>query len=190
MRATWVNEPVTVTTTPPHSMSVASARRLLALLLLVHTLAAPPAAGYINCTAMLPPRTQVRSEACCVVEDAGMSTTPYAAAVAAARGGGLNTVTGAPEVKVALCSKAATPYGNCARQLNYPKPTPPRFHVMDDTCDENDPNVGHTLPLLILYQLSSLSSILPMLLAPRVSTVSSTVRSDFARSSSLWFPIT
>ena len=40
----------------------------------------------------------------------------------------------------ALCSPQATPYGDCSRQQLWPKPTPPRFHVMDRSCDENDPN--------------------------------------------------
>ena len=59
-----------------------------------------------NCSALLPPHTAIRSDGCCVVD-------PAAAAAAAA-----------PEV--VLCSQAASPYGNCVRQLNYPKPTPPR----------------------------------------------------------------
>jgi sucrose-6-phosphate hydrolase SacC (GH32 family) len=72
-----------------------------------------------DCHELLPPDTGVSSGSswgCC-----------------SARNG---TVAGSP----ALCSPKATPYGDCSRQQLWPKPTPPHFHVMDHTCDENDPN--------------------------------------------------
>ena len=66
-----------------------------------------------NCSAMLPPGTSVRSEGCCLSSSGG---------------------------NVVPCSSQATPHGDCASSLRCPKPDPPQFHVMDKTCDENDPN--------------------------------------------------
>ena len=54
-------------------------------------------------TSCLPPHTVVGSEGCC-------------------------TSTASPG-KVAACSKTETPYGHCARNTLYPKPTPPHYHI-------------------------------------------------------------
>ena len=73
-----------------------------------------------KCQNLLPPHTLVSSDS-----SWGCCSTP-----------GKNGTTTTP----ALCSPRVTPHGDCSRQQLWPKPTPPRFHVMDRSCDENDPN--------------------------------------------------
>ena len=70
-----------------------------------------------DCHQLLPPHTTVRSSwGCCSARNRTAAASP------------------------ALCSPHTTPFGDCSRQQLWPKPTPPRFHVMDRSCDENDPN--------------------------------------------------
>ena len=88
--------------------------------------AAPPVstAAHWDCHQLLPPHTIVSgasSWGCCSTRPAGLNN---------------GTAVASP----ALCSPRTTPYGDCSRQQLWPKPTPPRYHVMDSTCDENDPN--------------------------------------------------
>ena len=63
-------------------------------------------------TSCLPPNTFVGSEGCCIADK--LPSQP--------------------------CNKATTPYGHCARSIEYPKPTPPSYHIADPTCETNDPN--------------------------------------------------
>ena len=69
--------------------------------------------GAPNCSALLPPGTTVRSSGCC-------------------------RPTGASGNAAVPCSAAGTPFGDCA--TDYPKTNTPQYHVMDKSCDENDPN--------------------------------------------------
>ena len=100
---------------------------------------AAAAAGFFNCSALLPPRTSVREDGCCLVE-------PTDGAPGKIRGA------------ATMCSAEATPHGRCARSLNYPKPTPPGYHLADEHCDENDPNAPFLTPCMACTTCSTRST--------------------------------
>ena len=102
---------------------------LLALCLPATATAPRPvlAGATVNCSAMLPPGTSVRSAGCC---------TPQADESDGRRG--RKSADGSLSAAVVPCSAAATPYGDCA--TSFPKTNTPQYHVMDRSCDENDPN--------------------------------------------------
>ena len=90
--------------------NLAAAVALAAALNLAAARLAP--GGAPNCSALLPPGTSVRSSGCCRPEGGAGAAVP--------------------------CSAAKTPFGDCA--FSHLKVDTPQYHVMDKTCDENDPN--------------------------------------------------
>ena len=87
------------------------------MLLVVVALSAPlpssPRQVSENCSAVLPPHTSVRTTGCCQPQRPG-------------------------DGSAVPCSAATTPFGDCATA--FPKTDTPQYHVLDRSCDENDPN--------------------------------------------------